>query len=82
MRPGTGWSRFSGVATEFQVKSNSLSVIHTADTVLHGPDLNSSDQFVEFTVKKTTGSSNSFIALRVQDIDNYVGIRWENAALR
>ena len=81
LETGLGWSRFSGVATDFQVKSNKLSVIHTADTVLHGPDLNSSDQFLEVTVENIDRPSNSFIALRVQDIDNYVGIRWDGDAL-
>jgi hypothetical protein len=73
---GWSWTADGRVAGALKIVSNQLTCTTTGGPSAYKvPNLGTADQFVEFKVVSVTNSTGSFFCVRLQDFDNWIGIR-------
>lgn len=68
------WDRLDGAAGAMGVRSNQLATLSTTDTAYACPDVGDADQYAEATWERNDAAAY-FLAVRVQDSDNFIGFR-------
>lgn len=68
------WTLQSGTATQMGVRTNQLAAIGSVESVWLCPNQGSANHYTEATWV-ATGGNGPFMACRLQDINNFVGVR-------
>lgn len=78
------WTRVGGVTGLARVANNELylTAISTNQAAYLCPDQGTADNYVEFTARNITSSASPFVATRLTDSSNFVGIRYNPASTR
>jgi hypothetical protein len=76
LTPDANWQLRSGVATGVTIASQVLKANSTSAVAVVAPDMGKLDHYVQAVAKGTT---SSFLAARVMDNNNYLGVRYSSS---